>query len=594
MSRGAANTVWARSFVDELARMGVRDVVLAPGSRSTPLVLAFARDRRFRLRVHLDERSAAFFALGVGKASDAPAVMLTTSGTAAANVFPAVIEASESEVPLLEVTADRPPRLRGADANQTVDQLWLYGRHVRNFFDVPSPVLGGPELRHLRTLACRAVAASLGPPAGPVHVNFPFDKPLEPVEPPESFTREHPLAFAGRADGSPFVDLSTGRRAAAPADIDALAELLDSPCGVIVAGPAPDPERVGPAVAELAERTGFPVLADALSGARYGAGEGAHVVAAYDLILRDRTAVQELEPTLIVRVGASPTSAALVEWILHHNGVSHVVIDGGGRWKDHSATATRYVQADAADTLSALAARAGRVASDDWTARWRAAERAALEAVEGARGEPHEGDVWAEVCAAVSAGGTVFVSSSMPVRDLDAFGHPRAEPLLVLGNRGASGIDGIVSTAFGVASRRSVPTVCVLGDLALFHDQNGLLWSREDDARVVFVLVDNDGGGIFHALPIAEHEPDFTTYFATPHGLELARAAGLYGLDVADVDIPELRGALEAAIRAGRTTILRVKSERARNRRRHEEVVAAVADRVREALTPVPRESQPR
>jgi 2-succinyl-5-enolpyruvyl-6-hydroxy-3-cyclohexene-1-carboxylate synthase len=186
MSGGAANTVWARSFVDELARTGVRDVVLAPGSRSTPLVLAFARDGRFRLRVHLDERSAAFFALGVGKASGVPALMLTTSGTAAANVFPAVIEASESEVPMLVVTADRPPRLRGADANQTVDQLRLYGRHARDFFDVPAPVLGGPELRHLRTLACRAVAATLGPPAGAVHVNFPFDKPLEPVEPPDA------------------------------------------------------------------------------------------------------------------------------------------------------------------------------------------------------------------------------------------------------------------------------------------------------------------------------------------------------------------------------------------------------------------------
>jgi 2-succinyl-5-enolpyruvyl-6-hydroxy-3-cyclohexene-1-carboxylate synthase len=183
----------------------------------------------------------------------------------------------------------------------------------------------------------------------------------------------------------------------------------------------------------------------------------------------------------------------------------------------------------------------------------------------------------------------------MPVRDLDAFGHPRKEPLLVLGNRGASGIDGIVSTAFGVASRRAgSPTVCVLGDLALFHDQNGLLWSRERDACVVFVLVDNDGGGIFHALPIAQHEPDFTAYFATPHGLDLRRAAALHGIELANVEIPELRGALEAAIRAGRTTILRVKTERAANRRRHAEVIAAVAKGLRAVLTPLPRETQPR
>jgi 2-succinyl-5-enolpyruvyl-6-hydroxy-3-cyclohexene-1-carboxylate synthase len=271
-----------------------------------------------------------------------------------------------------------------------------------------------------------------------------------------------------------------------------------------------------------------------------------------------------------------------------------VVIDSGRRWKDHSATATRYLHADAADALGALAGRVKRAASQGWVDRWRAAERAALRAMESAVGEPHEGDVWAAVCGAVPRSGTVFVSSSMPVRDLDTFGHPREEPMLLLGNRGASGIDGVVSTAFGVASRRQGPTVCVLGDLALFHDQNGLLWAREQDAPVVFVLVDNDGGGIFHGLPIAQHEPEFTRYFATPHGLDLAHAARLHGIELDDVRIPELRGALEAAIRAGRTTILRVRSERIANRRRHEEVTRAVAKSVREALTPVPREAQPR
>jgi 2-succinyl-5-enolpyruvyl-6-hydroxy-3-cyclohexene-1-carboxylate synthase len=584
MSRAAANTLWARSFVDELFRSGAREVALAPGARSTPLVMALARDGRFRLRVHLDERSAAFFALGVSKASGAPAVVLTTSGTATANALPAVTEAHESEVPLLVVTADRPPRLRGADANQTIDQVRLYGRHVRDFFDVPTPVLEGPELRHLRALVCRAVAASQGPPAGPVHVNFPFDKPLEPVDPPEDFVRAHPLAASGRPDGAPFVRVAAGRRAAAAELLDEIVRVLDSPAGVIVAGPSPDPERLGVAVAKLAAKTGFPVLADPLSGARYGPAAGAHVVAAYDLILREKAAVERLRPSVVLRVGASPTSAPVLDWLLHHNGVEHLVIDGGGRWKDHTSTVTRYVEADAAETLLALAARAGRSASAEWTERWKVAERAALEAIEVTPGAPHEGDVLAAVCAAAPAGGTVFVSSSMPVRDLDAFGHPREEPLLAFGNRGASGIDGIVSSAFGVASQRAAPTVCVLGDLAFFHDQNGLLWSREQDARVVFVLVDNDGGGIFHGLPVARHEPAFTTYFATPHGLDLRHAAELHGIEMREVAIPELRGSLEGAIRAARTVVLRVRSDRAANHRRHEEVAAAVARSVREAL----------
>jgi len=545
--------------------------------------MAFARDARFRLRVHLDERSAAFFALGVGKASGAPAAILTTSGTATANVLPAVVEAHGSQTPLLVLTADRPARLRGADANQTIDQIGLYGAHVRASFEAPHPALEGPELRHLRALACRAVAATLGPPAGPVHVNLPFDKPLEPVEPPEDFVRAHPLAAQGRPRGEPFVRVSTGRRRATERVLADLERVLASPEGVIVAGPCPDPERVGPAVLRLAAATGFPVLADPLSGARFAPAGGAHVVAAYDLILREKTALERLRPGVVLRVGMSPTSAPLLEWLLQHNGAEHVVIDGGGRWKDHTWTVSRYVEADAADTLEALATRVARTVSDAWAARWRAVESAALTALSMA-GERHEGDIWAAVRDAVPAGGTVFVSSSMPVRDLDAFGLPREAPLHVYGNRGASGIDGIVSTAFGVASQRPAPTVCVLGDLAFFHDQNGLLWSREDDARVVFVLVDNDGGGIFHALPVAEHEPAFTSYFATPHGLDLAHAAALHGIELRDVPLDGLLASLEDAVRAGATIVLRVRTDRASNHRRHAEVAAAVARTVREAL----------
>jgi 2-succinyl-5-enolpyruvyl-6-hydroxy-3-cyclohexene-1-carboxylate synthase len=585
MSRGAANTLWARSFVDELARARVREIVLAPGSRSTPLVMAFARDGRFRLRVHVDERSAAFFALGVGKASGTPAAVLTTSGTATANVFPAVVEAYESEVPLLVLTADRPARLRGGDANQTIDQVGLYGTHARASLEVPAPELDGPALRHLRTLACRAVATALGPPAGPVHVNFPFDKPLEPVEPSGDFVRAHPLAATGRPGGAPFVEVVAGRRAPDAAVLDDLTRRLAVERGVLVAGPSSEPARAGRAAAQLARATGFPLLADPLSGARFGPAEGAHVVAGYDLFLREPRAVERLRPDIVLRVGASPTSAPLLEWLLHHSGVEHVVVDGGGRWKDHTATVTRYVQADPADTLHALAGRAECTVSPEWGALWRSAERAALEGLSRARGDPHEGDVWSAVLAAVPPAGTVFVSSSMPVRDLDTFGHPREEPLAVYGNRGASGIDGIVSTAFGVASQqRRGPTVCVLGDLAFLHDQNGLLWSREDDAHVVFVLVDNDGGGIFHSLPVAGAEPAFTEYFATPHGLDLDLAAGLHGIEVRDVALPGLRCSLEEAIRAGRTVVLRLRTDRAANHRRHVEVAESVARSVREVL----------
>jgi len=584
MSRAAANTTWAASFADELARTGVREIVLAPGSRSTPLVLAFARDGRFRMRVHVDERSAAFFALGVGRASGRPAAVVTTSGTAAANLLPAVVESSQSEVPLLLLTADRPHRLRDADANQAIDQVRLFGSYVRAFHEVAPPVLEDAELRHLRTLACRAVADALFPAAGPVHLNFPFDKPLEPTSVPADFAREHPLAAGGRPDGAPFVEVAQPRATASDADLADLVAALASGEGVVVAGPSAEPDRVGPAALALAAATGFPLLADPLSGARFGPDAGAHVVAAYDLFLRSPAVAERLAPSVVLRVGASPTSAPVVEWLLRHVGVPHLVVDDGARWKDHTSTASLYLRSDAAGTLEAAAARVGRRASHEWTELWRAAEGAALDALTGEGGPAHEGDIWPAVLAATPGDGTVFVSSSMPVRDLDAFGSPRPEPLTVLGNRGASGIDGIVSTAFGVASQRPGPTVCVIGDLAFFHDQNGLLWSREADAPVVFVLVDNDGGGIFHMLPVAAHEPHFTPLVVTPHGLDMRRAAELHGLELRDVAVPDLEEALRAALSQGRTTVLRVRTDRVESHRRRLEIANAVGRSVGEAL----------
>lgn len=589
VSAAEAATAWARAFVDELARAGVREVVVAPGSRSTPLVLACAADGRMRMRVHLDERSAGFFALGVGKASRVPAAVVTTSGTATTNLYGAVVEASESEAPLLVLTADRPHRLRGADANQAIDQTRLYGVHVRAFLEVAPPTLEGPALRHLRALAARAVVAASGPPAGPVHVNFPFDKPLEPAEPSEegeAFAAAHPLAAGGRAGTRTFVEVVRGARAAPAAEIERLVNMVNGARrGVMVAGPSAEPQRMGRATVRLAAATGFPLLADPLSGARFGPGGGALVALGHDLFLRDEAVRARLAPDLILRVGSSPTSSATQRWMEEHDGARHVVLDGGGRWKDHAAVATDYVQADAADTLERVAAACEASAGTSWRDAWRRAGDATLAALDGeAAGGAHEGLALATVAASLPPEAALFVSSSMPVRDLDAFGMPREEPLHVYGNRGASGIDGIVSTAFGVAAAAGPPTVCVLGDIALFHDQNGLLWHREPDADVIFVLVDNDGGGIFHLLPVRAHEPHFTPLFATPHGLDFRHVAALHGLGFEDVDVPGLSAALGAALASGGTHLLRLRSDRDANARRHGEVADAVARSVRAAL----------
>ena len=594
MTGSVVNTLWARALVDELARAGLREVVIAPGSRSTPLVMAFAGDERIRTRVHLDERSAGFFALGVGKVTGRPAAVVTTSGTAVANLYPAVVEASQAGVPLLLLSADRPPRLRGADANQAIDQVAIFGRYPRAFHELPPPSADEGALRHLRVVASRAYAETVGADSGPVHVNLPFAKPLEPREPAEGTGTEEALGLGGRGQGAAFTRVRAGRPVLEDADLDALLTGIDPSRGVLVAGPSEDAERIGAAVIGLASAAGFPVLADPLSGARYRSPGRAHVVAGYDLFLGDAGVRRRLEPTVVLRVGAAPTSSAVQRWLEEHPRVEQVVVDAGGRWKDHGATAARYLRADPVDTLARAADRWSAVgdhatglaqADLEWSDRWMRCEEATLRALDESREGPvHEGDVLAQVLDAVPDGGSLFVSSSMPIRDLDAFGHPRPSRASVFANRGASGIDGIVSTAFGVASQRSEPTVCVIGDVAFFHDGNGLLWSREGDARVVFVVVDNDGGGIFHRLPIAEHEPEFTRFFATPHGLDPRWSAQAHGVAYDEVDAAAIGRAVAEAVLAGRSAVLRVRTDRAENRRRHAEIEEAVARSVQEAL----------
>ena len=590
------NAVWAQAFAEELARAGVSDVCIAPGSRSAPLVLACARLGAFRMRVHLDERAAGYFALGLGKATGIPAAVVTTSGTAAANLFPAVVEASLSESPLLVLTADRPHRLRGADANQTIEQVRLYGVYTREFFDVPMPAAEGPALRHLRTIAGRAVASAVGLPAGPVHLNFPFDLPLEPTgrdhgDGQDALAVAHPLAVRGRTVAGPYVSVGRRRPILGEGEIGALrTRLAASRRPLLVAGPSVDATALGAAATRFAEALEVPVLADPLSGARYGHRRGGHACAGYDLFLREPAVRSALVPDLVLRVGRTPTSAALIEYLENVSLDAQVVIDPSYRWKDHLATAAHVFRGDAADALGRLAERRQRAERDPaWRTLWIRLEHAVGAALE----EPlartgastrFEGMVARHVVRAIPADGTLFVSGSMPIRDVDAFGGTRTDPLRVVGNRGASGIDGIMSTALGVAAGIGATVVALLGDLALLHDTNGLLAAREPDARVVFVVVNNDGGGIFHFLPIREHEPHFTPLFATPHGIEPERVAALHGLPWQRVDPENLSEQVERAVLEGRSRILEVKTDREINRQRREQAVSRARAAARDAV----------
>ncbi len=612
MTDPAVTTAWVRAFTDELVRGGVEHVCIAPGSRSTPLVMACAREDGIRTWVHLDERCAGFFALGLGKATRRPAAVITTSGTATANLFPAVIEASEAGVPLLVLTADRPHRLRGTDANQTIDQSGLYGSFVRESLDAGEP--SADDFLGVRSLTRKAVAATLGMDPGPVHVNFPLDKPLEPAEltaeRAANLRERDPVGLDGHPDGMPVAPVDEGG-GAGPAEDDVRAvavALAEGSRGLIVVGPVADPEAVGPAVGELARATGFPVLGDPLSGARFSGDCVEHAVTAYDLFLqnplpRDQSGPEAssglesssprgdlretLKPDVAIRIGGAPVSASLLDFLGELVDVPQVRVTSGHRWKDHLGVASLNVRAEEAPFIQAVTNTLRTSgAPPSWCEQWRRIDQAAKQAVCDFRtseaGEPGEGAVLATVVSGVPEGTTLFVSNSMPVRDLDAFGGG-GKALRVYGNRGASGIDGIVSTVGGMAAAgegRS-PIVAIVGDVAFYHDMNGLLAVAKYRLDIVFVVINNDGGGIFHMLPIRDHEPEFTRYFATPHGLDFRHVADLYGISYRCVDHPnDAADALGDVLACAGPRILEVRSDRDQNQHARQAVVEAVRQAV--------------
>jgi 2-succinyl-5-enolpyruvyl-6-hydroxy-3-cyclohexene-1-carboxylate synthase len=577
-----------RAFVDELARCGLRDACTSPGSRCTPLVLSLAREPRLRCHSHIDERCSGFFALGLAKTSGRPVAVTCTSGTAAAELLPAAIEAHEAGVPLLILTADRPPELRENGAGQTIDQVKLYGDAAKWFFEVGVLEMqgGGQEgegdigdaararLRWMRTLACRAYWRALEGRPGVVHFNFPLREPLARSE-------DEPLPHddTGRPDGRPLVTC-TPARPTAPEDARSLAvPVAAARRGVVVAGRYERDTALGEAAAAFCAAAGWPLLADPLSGARRGEAAVAH----YDALLRHGPFAASVTPDLVLRVGDLPTSKPLRGWLAGLRDVPQAAIEQEGRWQDPDATLCRRFALEPAAALRALARDAP--ADPDWLQTWRSADERAAEAILGVLGAEGlcEPAVAAELGVLLPEEATLFVASSMPVRDIESFWPARADPPRVLCNRGANGIDGTVSSAFGAAAAGPGPVVLLVGDVALAHDIGGLLAARRLELDLTIVLIDNGGGGIFDFLPVADApaaEDLYTRHIATPTGLDFAAAARLYGLAHETAgDVLAFRTALERALagRPRRAGIIEVRTDRAENVALHRRAWAAVA-----------------
>ncbi len=578
-----ATYTYVGALVDELAHAGVRHACICPGSRSTPLAYTLAAHPAIETWIHVDERSGSFFALGLAKALCEPVILVCTSGTAAANFLPAVVEARYGRVPLIVLTADRPHELRDNGAPQAIDQTHLYGRNAKWFVDMALPEGSDAALRYVRATAARAAATALEGPAGPVHINMPFREPL--TLPAEGVNGN----LYARRDSQPYITVADAPRVPSPQIVAGVAhDLLVRPHGAIVCGPQPDP-RLAAAVAELAAALDYPIFADPLSGVRCGPHDRSHVLDCYDALLRDeRTARLPLQAVL--RFGAMPASKALAAFM--QGADRQILVDGGGGWPDPSARADTVVHADPVTLCAALVERIRlrghdhRNDTERWTTHWRTTNQRAYEAMDAyldELDESFEGKVFAELAGLLPDNATLYTGNSMPVRDLDTFYPGGERRVRFLCNRGANGIDGVVSSALGAAAAKSQdgPLVLVIGDLSFYHDLNGLLAAKRYPIDATIVLLNNDGGGIFSFLPQAANPERFEELFGTPIGVDFKPIVEAYGCGFARVATwDEFRATVGASIAAPGLQVVELRTDRDRNVALHREVWQRVAEAV--------------
>ncbi len=586
MSDATANvTPLLRAFVEELVRAGVREAVICPGSRSTPLALALAAHDGLIVRVLLDERSAGFFALGMARTSGRAAVLLGTSGTAVVNFMPAIVEASLARVPLVVLTADRPAELRDRGAPQTIDQVKLYGDHVKWTTELPLADDAPETLAHVRSVAGRAVATALAGPMGPVHVNAPFREPLVPTG---------DLGPWPELAAAPFTGVTSGVRHPPEADLRRLAErIAATPHGLIVAGPteAADAGPTAAAIARLAAAAGYPIVADPLSGLRTGPHDRSRVLARADQLARPGPWIDAHPPELVIRFGAMPTSKPVVE-LLKRARPELLVIDGEGGWREAALLPVTFLHADAVATANGLVEAIGARDANPWTADWLAADAAADRAMRSWLAdldEPFEGAPFDAVAGTLPDGAVLWAGNSMPVRDLDGWLPTTGTTIRVYSNRGANGIDGVVSTALGSAAVAGSPVVLVVGDVSFLHDLGALVTARITGVSLTVILIANDGGGIFSFLPQASTAapavglPErYEQLFGTPHGIAAGPIVEAVGHRHRIVDHRSLASALREAIGQPGLTVLELPTDRARNVELHREAARVAA----EALTP--------
>jgi 2-succinyl-5-enolpyruvyl-6-hydroxy-3-cyclohexene-1-carboxylate synthase len=557
----ATTATFCATLVDEWIRLGVAHAVVSPGSRSTPMAIALASNPKIALHVFHDERSASFAALGIGLQSGTPAVLLCTSGTAAAQFFAAVIEAHYAHVPLLVCTADRPPELQGVGAPQTINQTNLYGTFVRKFIDVG--LADDAKSSKWRTIARDAFSATVGVNRGPCHVNLPFREPL--------------VGVAGTlpvADSHSPVRMSAD--VATASERKKLSLALRAERGIIIAGNGIDQPRF---ILELAAKLKWPVVADPRSNCRVApeSSHGAVVVSCADVVLRHQPSAESLKPTVVLRIGDPPVSKVVNQW-LAQCGAEHIAVTQQPSLVDPDKVVTTHIVGSFNELFMEMSRGADSRSETEWIGAWKRCEknaRTALDEELSKQTQLTEPSCAVTVSEAIAAGTNLVVSSSMPVRDLEWFAPPR-DGVRVFSNRGVNGIDGVVSTAVGIALSSKSPTALLIGDIAMLHDSNGLLNLIRRDAQLKVIVIDNEGGGIFSFLPQAQamEGDQFEQLFGTPHSVDFTALAKTHGIAFTWVATAE---ELRRELGNPATSMIGVRTDRSKNVDDHNALYSAVA-----------------
>ncbi|MGG3450692.1 2-succinyl-5-enolpyruvyl-6-hydroxy-3-cyclohexene-1-carboxylic-acid synthase [Domibacillus aminovorans] len=558
-------TQYNAHFIDSLNRSGVEYAVISPGSRSTPMAILMEEHPDLTTFIQVDERSAGFFALGLAKSTQKPVALLCTSGTAAANYMPAVAEAAISRVPLIVLTSDRPPELRDVGAPQAIDQIHLYGHTAKWFAEMAIPESTENALRYVRTQGARAVFEATAAPGGPVHLNFPYREPLLP---------DYDGIYERIYIPAP-IRLITGKQMPDEQQMNEIADTIHVEKGVIVAGELVNMNALS-AILSLSEKRGWPIIADPLSQLR----KNADVMDSYDAFLRDDDIKDALKPEVIIRFGALPVSKSLMLYMERHSNVPHVIVDTDGGWRDPFHLATHMVRVNEAAFCIEMMKRLPEQSSN-WTTCWQKVNAAARTVMKEADGMD-EGALFSRFLQAVPEGASIFTGNSMPIRDLDSFLFAGEQHVRLYGNRGANGIDGLVSTALGIAASGE-NVYAVIGDLSFFHDVNGLLGAKMNRLSMTVLVMNNDGGGIFSYLPQSGEKKHFERLFGTPTGLKFEHAAALYGCHYVRIDSGDQLAKELNESRDG-VTILEAFTDRAANTSVHRTLWKEAIQQAKQAL----------